>query len=117
MSPSRSHYRLCDGSSDDDFDPLRRSTVTALVADDDSAGFTVTESGGSTSATEDTNTDSLRLLDAQPSSDVIDVSSSDTGAATVSSSVLIFTNANWDTSFATAQRKHLSVMRISPMKW
>ncbi|MEZ4818904.1 MAG: hypothetical protein R3A45_03030 [Bdellovibrionota bacterium] len=32
--------------SDDDFDDSADQTVTALVTDDDSAGFTVTESGG-----------------------------------------------------------------------
>ncbi|MEZ4818894.1 MAG: hypothetical protein R3A45_02980 [Bdellovibrionota bacterium] len=38
------------------------------------------------------------MLDAQPSSDVvIDVSSADTGAATVSISALTFTSANWNT--------------------
>ncbi|MEZ4818903.1 MAG: hypothetical protein R3A45_03025 [Bdellovibrionota bacterium] len=42
------------------------------MTDDDSAGFTVTESGGSTSATEDTNTDSFTVVRiAQPSSDVV----------------------------------------------
>ncbi|MEZ4818898.1 MAG: hypothetical protein R3A45_03000 [Bdellovibrionota bacterium] len=60
---------------DDDFDPLADQTVTALVTDD-SAGFTVTESGGSTSATEDTNTDSFMgcVRRKQPSSDVASMS-------------------------------------------
>ncbi|MEZ4818899.1 MAG: hypothetical protein R3A45_03005 [Bdellovibrionota bacterium] len=37
-----------DGSSDDDLRVCRSNFVTATVVDDDSAGFTVTESGGST---------------------------------------------------------------------
>ncbi|MCB1198834.1 MAG: hypothetical protein KDK51_10705, partial [Deltaproteobacteria bacterium] len=58
--------------SDDAYDPLADQTVTALVIDDDSAGFTVTESGGSTSLGESGGTDTFTVvLDAQPSSDVV----------------------------------------------
>jgi len=43
---------VVDASSDNNFDPLSDQTVTAATADNDSAGFTVTQSGGSTAVTE-----------------------------------------------------------------
>lgn len=53
-----------------------------------SFGFTVTESGGSTSVSESGGTDTFDVvLDSQPATDVvIDISSGDTGEATVSTS-------------------------------
>ena len=87
-----------DGSSDNDFDSVADQTVTATTTDDDVAGFTVAETGGSTAVAETGTTDTFTVvLDAQPSSDVVlDITSSDTGEATVSGS-LTFTPANWDT--------------------
>ena len=87
-----------DGSSDNDFDAVADQTVTATTTDDDVAGFTIAESGGSTSVAESGTTDTFTVvLNAQPASDVVlSISSSDTGEATVTSS-LTFTNGNWDT--------------------
>ena len=69
------------------------------TTDDDVAGFTVSEPGGSTTVTEAGDTDTFTVvLNAQPSSNVVlSISSSDTGEATVTSS-LTFTSANWDTA-------------------
>ena len=63
------------------------------------AGFTVSEPGGSTTVTEAGDTDTFTVvLNAQPDSDVVlSITSSDTGEATVTSS-LTFTSANWDTA-------------------
>ena len=68
------------------------------TTDDDVAGFTITESNGSTGVTESGTTDTFTVvLDAEPTSDVVlTVTSSDPGEATVTST-LTFTSANWDT--------------------
>ena len=88
-----------DANSDNDFDPVANQTVTATTTDDDAAGFTVTQTGGSTSVDESGTTDTFTIvLNAQPASNVVlDISSSDTGEATVTSTVT-FTNANWNTA-------------------
>ena len=89
---------VIDAISDDDFDAVADQTVTATTTDDDVAGFTVAETGGSTEVAESGTTDTFTVvLDAQPASDVVlDITSSDTGEATVTST-LTFTPANWDT--------------------
>ncbi len=86
-------------STDDDFDGLSDQTVSVDNTDDDVAGFTITESASSTDLTEAGGTDSFDVvLDAEPTSNVvIDVTSGDTGEATVDQSSLTFTSANWDT--------------------
>ena len=87
-----------DGSSDNNFDALADQTVTATTTDDDTAGFTIAETGGATAVAESGTTDTFTIvLNAQPASDVVfAITSSDTGEATVTST-LTFTNANWDT--------------------
>ena len=91
---------IVDGTSDDSFDSLNDQTVSISNADNDTAGFTVTASGGSTTVAETGSTDTFTVvLDKGPASDVvISVSSGDTGEATVSPSTLTFTSANWDTA-------------------
>ena len=90
---------VLDAISDDDFDAVADQTVSVSTTDDDVAGFTVSEPGGSTTVTEAGDTDTFTVvLDAQPSSNVVlSISSSDTGEATVTSTVT-FTSANWDTA-------------------
>lgn len=87
-----------DAASDDSFDPLADKTVTAATADNDSADFTITESGGSTSVDETATTDTFTVvLTAQPLTNVVfNVSSADTGEATVSPAMLTFTPGNWN---------------------
>ena len=89
-----------DPNSDDAFDPLPDFTVKVFVSDDDGQGFTVVESGGSTSVSETGTTDTLTLaLESQPNSDVVlTITSGDTGEATVDPASLTFTNANWDSA-------------------
>ena len=79
-----------DVSSDNDFDGVAGQAVSATTTDDDTAGFTVAESSGSTGVAETGSTDTFTVvLDAQPASDVvISVSSGDTGEATVSPATL-----------------------------
>ena len=74
--------------------------MSATTTDDDTAGFTVTASGGSTTVAETGSTDTFTVvLDVQPASDVvISVSSGDTGEVTVSPATLTFTSTNWDTA-------------------
>ena len=85
--------------SDNNFDAVADQTVSVSTTDDDVAGFTIVELEGSTSVTEAGSTDTFTVvLDAQPDSDVVlSITSSDTGEATVTSS-LTFTSANWDTA-------------------
>ena len=89
-----------DANSDDNFDPLANQTVSATTTDDDVAGFTIIESGGSTSVAESATTDTFTVvLDAEPDSNVaILVSSGDTGEATVNVSSLTFIPAAWNTA-------------------
>ncbi|MBD0778264.1 gliding motility-associated C-terminal domain-containing protein [Maribacter sp. ANRC-HE7] len=78
---------------------LSNASAEITILDNDVAGFTVTESGGSTSTNESGTTDNLSVvLDAQPLSDVvINITSLDTGEGTVAPANLTFTNANWNT--------------------
>ena len=88
-----------DANSDNNFDPVANQTVTATTTDNDVAGFTITQTGGSTSVAETGTTDTFTVvLNAQPASDVVlTVTSSDTGEATVTST-LTFTPLNWNTA-------------------
>ncbi|MFL3016305.1 MAG: hypothetical protein ACJZ2F_02055 [Acidimicrobiales bacterium] len=65
--------------------------MSATTTDDDVAGFTVAQSGGSTSVAETGTTDTFTLvLNAQPAADVVlTVTSSDTGEATVNTATYL----------------------------
>lgn len=73
------------------------ATATLTVQDDDVAGFTINESGG-TNTSEPNGTDSFTVvLDAQPTSNVVlNIASSDTGEGTVAPATLNFTPGNYD---------------------
>ncbi|MGD1939880.1 MAG: Calx-beta domain-containing protein [Leptolyngbyaceae cyanobacterium] len=75
-----------------------QTTTTLNIADNDSPGFTVIESGGTTQVDESGTTDTFTVvLNTQPLSDVeLTVASDDTGEATVDTTTLTFTNKNWD---------------------
>ena len=89
---------IVDAASDNNFDSVANQTVSATTTDNDVAGFTIAESGGSTSVAETGTTDTFTVvLNAQPDSNVVlVVSSSDTGEATVNTP-FTFTPANWNT--------------------
>ena len=91
---------VVDASSDNDFDGVADQTVSVSTTDDDTAGFTVSQTDGSSTVTEGGSTDLITVvLDAQPTSNVVlSVVSADTGEATVSPSTLTFTPTNWDTA-------------------
>ena len=88
-----------DGISDDNFDGVADQTVSVTTTDNDTAGFTIAQSGGSTSVSESGSTDTFTvILNAQPASDVVlTITSGDTGEATVNSP-LTFTAANWNSA-------------------
>ena len=90
--------RVRDASSDNAFDPLPDQTVAVQTADNDVAGFTVTQTGGTTQVSEDGTTDTFTVvLTTQPNSNVVlDVLSGDPGEATASPTSLTFTTANWN---------------------
>ena len=91
---------IVDAISNDDFDGVADQTVSVSTTDDDTAGFTVSQTGGSSTVTEGGSTDLITVvLDAQPASNVVlSIISADTGEATVSPSTLTFTATNWDTA-------------------
>ena len=91
--------RVDDGNSDDFFDPLPDQSVSVDNTDDDVAGFTITESSGSTAVAETGTLDTFTVvLDAQPLSNVvITVVSEDTSECTVDTDTVTFTTANWNT--------------------
>ncbi|MCS5665232.1 MAG: hypothetical protein NZ582_05370, partial [Acidimicrobiales bacterium] len=93
---------ITDGSTNDvAYDAVADQTVTATTVDNDpAAGFTVTQSSGSTAVTEAGGTDTFTVvLTAEPDSNVvISVTSGDTGEATVSASSLTFTTGNWNSA-------------------
>ena len=79
--------------------------VMVTVVDDDTAGVTITESGGSTAVTEAAgagNTDTYTVvLDTKPRANVeveIDVVAYNREVATVSPATLSFTTSNWNTA-------------------
>lgn len=68
------------------------------ITDNDTSGVTVTESSGSTSATEGGATDSYTVvLDSQPTSTVRITFATSTRGVTLSSMFLDFTSVNWNT--------------------
>ena len=91
---------VVDADSHDSYDNVANQTVAAVNTDNDTAGFTIAQSGGATTVTEGATTDDFTLvLNAQPASDVVlSVVSSDTGEVTTGSATVTFTNGNWDTA-------------------
>ena len=91
---------LAMGSTDDEpkqAEPEEGEEAAADIVMLLTAGFTIAETDSSTSVDETGNTDTFTIvLDARPASNVrFDITSSDTGEATVTSS-LTFTNTNWN---------------------
>jgi len=93
-----------DESSDDAFDALADQDVAVTCADDDTTGFTITETSGSTAVAESSGTDTFNVvLDVQPASDVVfTVTSGSVAEATVDKTSLTFTAGNWDTGQSVA---------------
>jgi len=89
---------VVDASSDDAWDAVA-DRVVAVTVTEALSGFTVTETGGSTSVYESGTSDQFTVvLDGAPGSPVVlTVTSSDPGEATVDSVTLTFTAANWST--------------------
>ena len=87
------------GASDNAFNNLT-DTVSVTNSDDDVAGFTVVESDGDTSTSEDGSTDTFTVVLNRRtliSNVVFNITSTDITEGTVSPSTLTFTTANWDT--------------------
>lgn len=89
-----------DALSDNAFDALPDQLVSVTTTDvvTPNAGFSVSQTGGSTSVREDGTTDTISVvLTAQPAANVVfDIAGSDIGEATVSTSTLTFTPTNWN---------------------
>ncbi|MDY6904728.1 MAG: choice-of-anchor D domain-containing protein [Thermodesulfobacteriota bacterium] len=88
-----------DAASDDHFNGLSGS-VSVTTTDDDTAGFTITETDGDTIVEEaGPTTDTFTVvLDARPDTDVVlSVTSGDSTEAAVSPATLTFTSSDWNT--------------------
>ena len=77
---------------------ISTSVATANIIDNDTAGFTLSET--TASVNESGTTDSFTVvLSSQPTSDVtLDIASDNTDEATVDLATLTFTSANWNTA-------------------
>ncbi len=89
---------VVDASYDNTFDAVADQTVSVITTDNDSPGFTITASGGSTTVTEAGSTDSFTVvLNAQPASNVVlSVVRNDPTETSISTTSLTFTSANWN---------------------
>ncbi len=85
-------------ASDDDFDALPPDSTVVTTVDDDTAGFTVTESAGLTVVGEGGPQDTIMIvLDAEPRSNVIlSITAGDALVATPSPTSLTYTPGNWN---------------------
>ncbi|MBP9803136.1 MAG: tail fiber domain-containing protein, partial [Candidatus Pacebacteria bacterium] len=92
-------FAINDTSSDNQFDPLANQTRQIDFIDNDIPSFSITQTGGNTSVVEEGVTDTFSIvLGSQPSGNVvIDVSSSDTTALTLSAPDVSFNIVNWNT--------------------
>lgn len=87
-------------TADANYLAIANKTVAVSTSDDDVAGFTMTQTGGSTGVTEMGGTDSITVvLDSEPTSDVvIDFVSTDSSEVTLSPSSLTFSTGNYSTA-------------------
>jgi GH18 family chitinase len=88
---------VVDASSSDEYDTVVDALVSVVTSDNDTNGITLTPSPGISVIEGSNNTFSVALM-AQPLNNVaINLVSNDTGAATIGTSALTFTPANWNT--------------------
>lgn len=86
------------GASDDTFDGVPSQVVTVTTVDDDTVGFTITQSGGNSSVAESGTTDTLSVvLTSEPSTNVvITITNGDATECSVNTTPLTFTPSNWN---------------------
>lgn len=85
-------------SSDSGYNGISLASVSPNITDNDTAGVTVTELGGSTATSESGTTDTYTLvLTSQPTSNVTFTISADSQLTTSTGSV-VFTTGNWDSA-------------------
>lgn len=85
-------------ASDPAYEGVAPTTIQVLTADDEEAGFMVSESGGGTVVSEDGGTDDVEVaLTAQPASNVVvTIASGDADEVTTDPSELTFTPTSWN---------------------
>ena len=82
--------------TDSNYDGLSGENVSVTNTDNDTAGVTVTQSGGTTTLTEGGATDTYTLfLDTQPTASVTLTLAAD-AQSTISTSSIVFTTGNWN---------------------
>ena len=83
-------------NTEDNYDGVSSQTVTVTTTDNDTAGFTLNKTTVSVSEGATTETFTV-VLDVEPVGNVVfDITSADTGEATVSPATLTFTTGNWN---------------------
>ncbi len=87
-------------ATSDEYDLVASQAISVSVADNDAVtpSISILETSGSTSVSENGSTDTFTVvLDVAPLADVtLNLSSSDTGEASVSPTTLTFTSSNWN---------------------
>jgi hypothetical protein len=84
-------------SSDGNYNGIAIASVSVTITDNDTAGITITQSGGSTNATEGGTGDSYTVvLTSEPTANVVITLTPD-GQTGATPSPLTFTNGNWNT--------------------
>ena len=91
-------FSIDDANSADSFDQLPDQTISVSTIDDDTPGFAVVETGGSTEVDESGKTDTFTVQPTnEPASDVVlSVTSGDAGEVTVIPASLTFGPNNWN---------------------
>lgn len=90
-------FDVDDATSNDPFDPASTKLLTLDILDNDGPGFTINQSGGNTQLPENGSDSFTVILNTQPTNDVIlNLSSTDGGAASLSPTTLTFDQNNWN---------------------
>ena len=86
-------------TADTKYDALSSQSVTVSTTDDDTAAFTVTESGGSTVVAESGSTDAIVVtLSSEPTGNVVLSLTNSDNETSLSASTLTFTPSNWNSA-------------------
>lgn len=88
-------------SADTDYDEIAVDPIDVTITDNDTAGMTLTQSGGTTVLSEavDGSSDTYTIvLGSEPTANVSVALSGDSTELTLSTSTIVFTSSNWDSA-------------------
>lgn len=84
-------------SADPDYNAIAVLDMNAAITDDDTAGVTITQSGGNTAISEDGTTDTYEVVLSSPPTATVTISIATDTQLETSSATLSFTTTNWNT--------------------